>query len=215
MKQYKRQSLSLILISLFLLSFSCNRNPTIVDEDYECIDESSIVLSPGSILVRNIFYDKNTIIRSKVDTNDFKAVYSFQEILKILANSDSATLANHGGIIVDDDCYYKNIYELVYYSFDIIFGYVLKVEYKWDEIYDIKCINTYVKLQNIKSYKNETTSDIISLKDFGGRIGDIGSDILYDPRPIYQERELVLITLKKEDENYSTFGRSQGKFSVF
>ena len=214
MEKYKIRSSALFIISITLIAFSCNKNATSPDEGYEYIDEASVTLSTNSILTRNVFYNTDTINRNNADTNDYKAVYTFQEIQNVLVNTDTADWLNHKGIFVDDDCYYKNIYELMHYSYDVILGYVLKAECKWGEIEGTKCIYTYVKLQNIKSFKNQIYSDVISINDFGGRIGDISSDILYDPCPIYEDKELVLVTLKKEDVNFSTFGRAQGKFSV-
>ena len=91
---------------------------------------------------------------------------------------------------------------------------LLKAECKWGEIEGAQFICTYVSLQCIRSFKDQVYPNVISIKDIGGKIGDIHSDLLFDPCPVYQDKEYVLIALKKEDVNYSTFGRSQGKFSV-
>lgn len=202
----------MIFTTIIFITLSCEKDMSVTGEVYQTIDKSTVTLTPETAFNRQIYYDKDALARADADTNDFKAVYSLEEITQILADTNYSR-QEHSGIFLDDDCTYQNIYGTIQGCDDLVLGYVLKVECRQDVPGDMSTVNTYVTLQNIKSYKNLINSELITIKDFGGQIGDSVTDMLNFPRPQFAEKELALVALKKQGNVYRTWGRNQGKFN--
>lgn len=204
--------LTMVFTTIIFITLSCEKDLSVTGDVYQPIDKSTVTLTPETAFNRQIYYDKDALVRANADTNDFKAAYTFKELSGILADSAFARQV-HKSLPVDDDCYYYNIYEILHNCDDLVLGYVLKVECRQDVPDDMSTVNTFVTLQNIKSCKNLITSELITIKDFGGQIGDSVTDMLNFPRPQFAEKELALVALKKQGNVYRTWGRNQGKFN--
>ncbi|HPG41163.1 MAG TPA: hypothetical protein PLP19_10920 [bacterium] len=204
---------AIAVIALLITALSCEKDLSVTGEHYQTIDKASVALTLETSFSRQIIYEKEAILRANADTNDFKAVYTLQEIRQILADTNYAR-QEHSGLFIDDDCYYQNIYETIQGCDDLVLGYVLKVECRQEIPGDNSTVYTFVNVQNLQSYKNKITSEIILIKDFGGKIGDSVTDMIHFPRPQYTEKELALVALKKQGNEFITFGRNQGKFNV-
>jgi len=184
-----------------------------------CSENSTGPEFENGYVQRDYIYDKNILLDAGVDTNDFKSKYTIEEMNDIIFN-DPDPNSNHHGVIVADEIFYINIYDIVNGSYDIINGIVKSSNPEWDN--DHRFIETVTILDVSKSYKNKVLLDQIILRDKGGTLDGYGTVVTYDPLPKFQVDERVLVFVQPhygplgESENgeYSTYNRQQGKFSV-
>ncbi len=197
---------SLVLFSsIFIIFFSCEKN------NISPILYNNFLQNPDKILQRSFQYDEKILLQHSVDLDDFKNTYSYQEMLNIIVKSnDKSEMTKHKSIIVDDDLIYVNIYALVYSSFEIIEGKVLKVELQWDT--DKISIYTYKTIKILNTFKGKILPDTVTVIDIGGSLDGYTTQAY--PVIEYLEDENVFIFLQPDNENYRTYGRSQGKFTV-